>query len=86
MNRCEYLILHQILDDCGDHVVVINSKEVALRGDEWKKRVYFHHTGYPKGASWTLAWQLHEKDPTMVSSITDAKILYIPNIYVFVRL
>jgi ribosomal protein L13 len=47
---------------------VINSKEVALRGDEWKKRVYFHHTGYPKGASWTLAWQVHEKDPTMVNS------------------
>ena len=54
------------LDDCGDHVVIINSREIALRGDEWKKRVYFHHTGYPGGASWTLAWELHEKDPTMV--------------------
>lgn len=62
------LFLHNISDDCGDHVVVINSREVALRGDEWKKRVYFHHTGYPKGASWTLAWQVHEKDPTMVNS------------------
>lgn len=53
-------------DDCGDHVVVINTKEIALPGDEWVKRVYFHHTGYPGGASWTLAWQLHEKDPKMV--------------------
>lgn len=53
-------------DDCGDHIVVINSREIALRGDEWKKRVYFHHTGYPRGASWTLAWELHKKDPTMV--------------------
>ncbi|KAL0278994.1 UNVERIFIED_CONTAM: hypothetical protein PYX00_000647 [Menopon gallinae] len=52
--------------ECGDHVVVINCKEIALPGDEWKRRVYFHHTGYPGGASWTLAWELHEKDPTMI--------------------
>lgn len=50
-------------------VVVINSKEIALPGDEWRKRVYFHHTGYPGGASWTLAWELHNKDPTMVLDV-----------------
>nr|CAD7464048.1 unnamed protein product [Timema tahoe] len=54
------------LVDCGDQVVVINSRDIALPGDEWKKRVYFHHTGYHGGATWTLAWELHEKDPTMV--------------------
>ncbi|GLG93419.1 39S ribosomal protein L13, mitochondrial [Gryllus bimaculatus] len=52
--------------DTGDHVVVINSKEIALPGDEWQKRVYFHHTGFAGGASWTFAWELHEKDPTLV--------------------
>lgn len=54
-------------NDCGDVVVCINSRDIALRGDEWRKRAYFHHTGYPGGASWTLAWELHNKDPTMVS-------------------
>lgn len=44
----------------------INTKEIALPGDEWTKRVYFHHTGYPGGASWTLAWELHSKDPMMI--------------------
>ncbi|XP_067002717.2 large ribosomal subunit protein uL13m [Anabrus simplex] len=58
--------IYHPLNDCGDHVVVKNSRHVALRGDEWKKRVYFHHTGYPGGASWTLAWELHQKDPTLV--------------------
>ncbi|XP_057371734.1 large ribosomal subunit protein uL13m-like [Daphnia carinata] len=58
--------IYHPLNDCGDHVVVINSREIALRGDEWKKRVYFHHTGYPRGASWTLAWELHQKDPKMI--------------------
>lgn len=54
------------LDHCGDHVIVINSSDIALPGDEWDKRVYFHHTGYPGGATWTLAYELHSKDPTMV--------------------
>lgn len=46
--------------------MVINTADIALPGDEWNKRAYFHHTGYPGGATWTLAWQLHEKDFTMV--------------------
>ncbi|KAG8239966.1 hypothetical protein J437_LFUL019552 [Ladona fulva] len=37
-----------------------------MPGDEWRRRVYFHHTGYPGGASWTPAWELHEKNSTMV--------------------
>ena len=52
--------------DCGDHVIVINSADIAMRGNEWVKRVYFHHTTYAGGATWTLAWELHKKDPTMV--------------------
>lgn len=44
----------------------INTADIALPGDEWKKRAYFHHTGYPGGATWTLAWELHSKDPTLI--------------------
>ncbi|XP_049788390.1 39S ribosomal protein L13, mitochondrial [Schistocerca cancellata] len=58
--------IYHPMNDCGDHVVVINSKDIALPGNEWQKRAYFHHTGYPGGASWTLAWELHNKDPTMI--------------------
>lgn len=61
-----YSLFIYFTDDCGDHVIVINSADIALPEEEWKKRVYFHHTGYPGGASWTLAWELHNKDPTMV--------------------
>lgn len=60
------IYLHFFLVDCGDHVVVINSKQIAFPGDEWRRRAYFHHTGYSGGASWTPAWELHEKDSTMV--------------------
>ncbi|CAK9803760.1 39S ribosomal protein L13, mitochondrial [Anthophora quadrimaculata] len=61
-----YKPIYHPLNNCGDHVIVINSKEIALRGNEWQKRVYFHHTGYHGGASWTLAWELHSKDPTLI--------------------
>jgi len=54
------------LSDYGDCVVVINSAQIALKADEWYYRVYFHHTGYPGGASWTKAWEVHKKDPTMI--------------------
>ena len=39
--------IYHPLTDCGDHVVVINSKHIALLGREWQHRVYYHHTGYP---------------------------------------
>ncbi|KAL1513961.1 hypothetical protein ABEB36_003297 [Hypothenemus hampei] len=61
-----YKPIYHPMNDCGDHVIVINSAEIALPGDEWTKRVYFHHTGYPGGATWTLAWELHTKDPKMI--------------------
>jgi hypothetical protein len=54
-------------DLCGDHVVVINCKHVALPGNEWRKRVFFHHNTYPGGATWTPAWEMQTRDPTMVS-------------------
>jgi large subunit ribosomal protein L13 len=62
--------IYHPLNDCGDHVVVINSKDVALIGREWQLRVYFHHLGPPRayggGAHWIPAWQLHSRDPTLV--------------------
>uniref|UniRef100_A0A336MAA2 CSON012770 protein n=1 Tax=Culicoides sonorensis TaxID=179676 RepID=A0A336MAA2_CULSO len=58
--------IHHPLNHCGDQVVVINTKDIALPGNEWTKRAYFHHTGYPGGATWTLAWEMHTKDKTMI--------------------
>lgn len=54
------------LNNCGDHVVVINSREIALPGDEWYRRAYFHHRTYAGEKSWTLAWELHEADDTLI--------------------
>lgn len=32
--------------DCGDHVVIINCKDVLLTGNKLEKKYYYHHTGY----------------------------------------
>merc|ERR1712083_717885 len=46
-----------------------------MGGREWQYRVYFHHTGYPSafkhmgawnGPLWIPAWQLHDRDPTLI--------------------
>lgn len=66
MYRFDQIFFFQITADCGDHVVAINTANVALPGDEWTKRAYFHHTGYAGGATWTVAHELHEKDKTKV--------------------
>nr|ACO10638.1 39S ribosomal protein L13, mitochondrial [Caligus rogercresseyi] len=63
--------IHHSMNDPGDHVIVLNSRHIALMGREWQVRVYFHHTGFPKkryngGARWIPAWQIHERDPTLV--------------------
>jgi len=54
------------LSDVGDHVIVINTKEIALEGDLWRTFKHFHHTGYPGGFSATRLYKVHEVDPTKV--------------------
>ena len=41
--------------------------EISMPHGEWKWRTYHHHTQFGKGAvTWASAWDLHEKDPTIV--------------------
>lgn len=50
----------------GDHVVCINTKELSLPDDEWRWRMYYHHTRYARGRTWSAAYELHLNDPTIV--------------------
>ncbi|XP_027470540.1 39S ribosomal protein L13, mitochondrial isoform X2 [Zalophus californianus] len=55
-------IYHQ-LSDCGDHVVIMNTRHIAFSGNKWEQKVYSSHTGYPGGFKQVTAAQLHQKDP-----------------------
>uniref|UniRef100_A0A452R153 Large ribosomal subunit protein uL13m n=1 Tax=Ursus americanus TaxID=9643 RepID=A0A452R153_URSAM len=59
-------IYHQ-LSDCGDHVVIMNTRHIAFSGNKWEQKVYSSHTGYPGGFKQVTAAQLHQKDPVAVS-------------------
>ncbi len=54
--------------DTGDHVVIINSKEVQFTRNKFRVKTYYHHTGYPGGIKAITAEHLHAKKPTEILS------------------
>lgn len=50
----------------GDHVVAINTKQLSLPDDEWRYRMFYHHTRYARGRTWASATELHLNDPTIL--------------------
>lgn len=58
--------IYHPLSDCGDHVVVINTRHIAMEGDLWRTFMYHHYTGYAKGHKQIRAYKVHEADPTQV--------------------
>ncbi len=52
--------------DTGDNVIVINAEKVSLSGKKMQNKLYFRHSGYPGGASFTTAEEALRKDPTFL--------------------
>lgn len=52
--------------DCGDHVVVINAKHVAVTGRKEKEKLYSRYSGYPGGLKKKALWQLRSEKPTEI--------------------
>lgn len=55
--------------DLGDHVVVINAEKIKLTGNKLKDKVYYHHSGYPKGLKSMTAGELMRERPEEVISM-----------------
>ncbi len=49
--------------DCGDFVVVINSKKVKVTGNKESKKVYYRHSGYPGGLKQETLGELRNRKP-----------------------
>ena len=49
--------------DTGDFVVVVNAEKVALTGNKWDQKMYYHHSRYPGGLKQISAKKLLEKKP-----------------------
>jgi large subunit ribosomal protein L13 len=51
--------------DTGDHVIVINAREVRLTGDKEAKKFYYRHSGYPGGLTVTQYAKLLSDRPEL---------------------
>lgn len=49
--------------DTGDHVIIINAKDVILTGNKINQKVYRHHSGYIGGMKEIPAKVMLEKNP-----------------------
>jgi large subunit ribosomal protein L13 len=52
--------------DTGDFVVVINAEKIVLTGGKERKKVYYHHSGYPGGLKATTPERLLKTKPERV--------------------
>ncbi len=49
--------------DCGDYVIVINSKEVKVTGKKETGKNYYRHSGYPGGFRSETLGELRKRKP-----------------------
>ena len=49
--------------DTGDHVIILNVKDVILTGNKLNQKIYRHHSGYIGGMKEVPAKDMLEKNP-----------------------
>lgn len=49
--------------DCGDYVIIVNAKEVALTGNKEEGKIYYNHSRYAGGLRERTAKEMKEKYP-----------------------
>lgn len=52
--------------DMGDHVIVINARNVVFKGSKAEQKVYRHHTLYPGGLRQVSVTEMFAKHPERV--------------------
>ena len=58
--------IYHPVSDCGDYVVVKNSKNLVLTGKKMEKKEWIRHTGYPGGLRITTIGKLIATNPSDV--------------------
>ncbi|MEK7129926.1 MAG: 50S ribosomal protein L13 [Patescibacteria group bacterium] len=52
--------------DCGDYVVVVNARQVAVTGKKEKQKMYGRYSGYPGGLKQKSLRQVRGERPTEI--------------------
>ncbi len=49
--------------DTGDNVIIVNVAQVKMTGQKWRKKIYYHHTGYIGHIKSATAQEIFDKSP-----------------------
>lgn len=52
--------------DCGDYVVIINAKKVAVSGKKQTQKIYMRYSGYPSGLKKKTFENVLKEDPERI--------------------
>ncbi|MEK9176459.1 MAG: 50S ribosomal protein L13 [Patescibacteria group bacterium] len=61
MGKSKPYFVHNL--DCGDFVVIVNSKKVKVTGNKETKKVYSRHSGFPGGFKQETLGELRNRKP-----------------------
>merc|ERR1711916_155926 len=54
---------HPAIEECGDHVIVLNANKATFSGQKEKQKLYRHHTGYMGGLKEIPVRRWRERHP-----------------------
>ena len=52
--------------DCGDYVIVVNAEKVKVTGKKMDQKIYFRHSKYIGGSTYTTLREMMQKKPAAV--------------------
>ena len=52
--------------DCGDYVIIVNAEKVKVTGKKMEQKIYFRHSKYVGGSTYTTLREMMEKKPAAV--------------------
>ena len=52
--------------DCGDYVIIVNAEKVKVTGKKMEQKIYFRHSKYVRGSTYTTLREMMEKKPAAV--------------------
>lgn len=61
--------------DTGDYVIVVNAAQVRVSGKKLREKIYYHHSGYPKGLKAIPLGEMLAQHPERVMELAVKRML-----------
>lgn len=61
--------------DLGDFVIIVNAKDIRVTGKKLENKIYYHHTGYPRGLRENKYKNLLNQNPEKILYLSISRML-----------